>query len=117
MGLQEDNSPVHTNTGVRHWLLILPGAISEAELLCVVFYCQLGRVGTQGALAQTGRVKISDPLPKLVAVLGMEHQVLCLAGEPRLVVLSTGGSRVRSSFLGSPSGGWAGAALVPQQEV
>lgn len=55
LGLQEDSSPVHTNAGVQHWLFILPGAISEAEPLCVVFYCWLGMAGTQAALAQTAR--------------------------------------------------------------
>lgn len=68
LGLQEDN--LHTNTGVQHWLCILPGAISEAEPLHVMFYCQLGRVGTQGALAQVGQVKISDPHPKACGCSG-----------------------------------------------
>lgn len=51
LGLQEDDFPVHTNAGVHHWLFVLPGAISEAEPLYVMFYCRLGRVGTQSALA------------------------------------------------------------------
>lgn len=54
----------------------MPGAISEAEPPCVVFYCLLGRVGTQGALAESGQVRISDSPLEARSRHGAPHVLL-----------------------------------------